>query len=197
MFEFIRPARFCTFPNLLPRRQRFKVPMSLSHLQRLIDYAFPFLVISNLRITSQREIFAKGMTFETVICQYATEVRMTFKEDTIEIPGLSFIPIGASEHWDGTGDCVCLPSICFDSDSSCVFDTQQAIHNLESFVSVGIIRAADIHAAFELTLGMIPQESEHRGDAGRGNIESELVFKNRELLNEFRETLHEIGAVCV
>lgn len=44
---------------------------------------------------------------------------------------------------------------------------------------------------------MVAQEGESWDDAGGGDVESQFVFEDAELLDEFGETLSEVGAVVV
>jgi hypothetical protein len=71
------------------------------------------------------------------------------------------------------------------------------IHDLETLLSLGEINPAYIHNLLELTLRVVPQESQNWDDGGRRDVQGQFVLENRELLNEFWHALGEIGAVCV
>jgi hypothetical protein len=68
------------------------------------------------------------------------------------------------------------------------------IYDLESLIPSRIIRAGDVDELLELAIGMIPQERQRRYNRARCDIESELVTNDRELLNVFRETGHDVRA---
>ena len=69
-------------------------------------------------------------------------------------------------------------------------NAQQMIHQFKSLLTLMKKNTADVHDALELALRVIAQESKHRDDAGRGDVEGQLVLENGELLHEFRETLY-------
>jgi len=122
---------------------------------------------------------------------------MSLEEDTEQVPSFSFIPVCTPEDGSSTGDRVCFSGIGLDPDSTTLRNAEQVINNFESLVPVGVICTADVHAAFKLTLRVISQECEHRDDTRRRDVESEFVLENGELLDEFRQTLHEICSICM
>jgi hypothetical protein len=71
------------------------------------------------------------------------------------------------------------------------------IHDLEPLLSLGEINAANIHDLLELALRMVAQEGQDRDDRRRRDVQSQFVLENRELLDEFGQTLGKIGTVCV
>jgi hypothetical protein len=95
------------------------------------------------------------------------------EEDPVKVPSFSFIPamnrwsaprpafarvvppVSSSKQFAGAGNKVGLPSVSFHADSSLVFDAQKMINNLEAFLALGKVNAADIHNGLELALRMI------------------------------------------
>lgn len=71
------------------------------------------------------------------------------------------------------------------------------IYDLESLIPSRIIRAGNVDELLELAIGMIPQERQCGYDRARCDIERELVTNDRELLNVFRETGHDVRAIGV
>jgi hypothetical protein len=69
------------------------------------------------------------------------------------------------------------------------------IHYLETFFAFGIVGRGDVHGGFKLALGMVAEEGEDGDDGGGSDVKRQFVPKDGELLDEFRETLGEIGAV--
>jgi hypothetical protein len=77
----------------------------------------------------------------------------------------------------------------------CKPDTEEMIHNLEPLTSCRIIGTRYVHYRGKLTLGMVSEECENGHDGGRSNVECELVTKDTELLNKFREGLDKIRSI--
>jgi hypothetical protein len=71
------------------------------------------------------------------------------------------------------------------------------IYDLESLIPRRIIRAGNVDELLELAIGMIPQERQRRYDCARCDVEREFVTNDRYLLNEFRETGHDVRAIGV
>ena len=64
------------------------------------------------------------------------------------------------------------------------------IHHFKPLLPLREINTAYVHDALELTLGVIAQEGEHGDDTRGRDIESQFVFEDGELLDEFGEALH-------
>ena len=75
--------------------------------------------------------------------------------------------------------------------------TEQVIYHLESIVPCGIVHSRDIchHCIFGGS--MILEEGYHRYYTGRRYVYGELVFPNRELLNESGHAREEVLAIFV
>jgi hypothetical protein len=71
------------------------------------------------------------------------------------------------------------------------------IYDLESLIPGRIIRTRNVDELLELAIGMIPQERQRRYDCARCDVECELVTNDRDLLNVFRKTGHDVRAIGV
>jgi len=184
-------------PDLLPRRQRFEVAECLGELEGFINNAFALFIIAQLGVSGQREIFPQGVSLEAVIGENTTQIWVTTEEHPVHVPYLPLIPIRASEQASYTGDVVGLASIGLDPDPALGAGTQKMVHDLEALLALWKIDGSDLHQVFELALRVVAQEGQERNDGGGRGIEGELVLDYRKLLDEFREALGEVGAICV
>jgi len=71
------------------------------------------------------------------------------------------------------------------------------INDFEAFLAFGVVYTANIHDTFELTLTVVAEKSEDGDDSRGGNVKSELIIEDGELVDEFWETLGEVGGVGV
>jgi len=151
-FEPSWPRCGCTFANLLPRRQRFKVAESLCELKRLIHNPFSFLIVANLSVSSQREILTHRMSLKAVVSENPTQIWVTTEEHSIHVPYFPLIPISASEEIGHTRDMVAFTSIGLDPDAALRIGAQEMVHDLKTFVALWEVDGGDMHQVFELTL---------------------------------------------
>jgi len=175
--------------NLLPGGQGLEVAECLSQLQWLIHNPFALLIVTDFGIAGEREIFSEWMTFETIVCQYSSEIRMSIEENAIKIPGFPFVPVCTSENASCTWNGVCLTSLSLDPNSSLVFDAEKVVNDFKTLFTFWKVYTTDVHDAFELTLRMVSQKCQKGNDGSGCNVKSELVFEDGELLNEFWKTL--------
>lgn len=143
-----------------------------------------------------------------------SQIRMAGEQDTKKIPSFALIPdtgsagtildlknrripISTTENTNGAGNGIGLCSIGLDPDPAAVLDTQQMVDNFEAFLTFGVVCTTDIHDTLELALAVVTEKSENGDDSGGGDVESELVVEDGELMNEFWETLGEVGGVGV
>jgi hypothetical protein len=122
---------------------------------------------------------------------------MVRKEDAIHVPCLPLIPIRTPEDLHGTWHWVRLTSIRLDTNPARGLDTQQVIDYLKTLLPLREIHTANVHEGFELALRVIPEESQNGDHGGGRDVDSQLVFEYRELLNEFGKALGEVGAIGV
>ena len=84
-----------TRTNLLPgRATALKVAEGLSQLKRLDHNTLLFLVVTNLGVTSEREVLAERVAVETVVGHDAAQIRVSNEEDTEQIVDLTLVPVG-------------------------------------------------------------------------------------------------------
>jgi hypothetical protein len=116
------------------------------------------------------------MTLEAIVCQYATQIGVTSKEDTKHVPRLSFIPVCSTEDRNTTWYRVRFASIGLDANPPRMLNAQQVVNHLEALLSFWEIDGGDIHDTFKLTLRMISKESQDRDDARWGDVQSEFIL---------------------
>ena len=143
-----------------------------------------------------------------------SQIRMAGEQDTKKIPSFALIPdtgsagtildlknrripISTTENTNGARNGIGLCSIGLDPDPAAVLDTQQMVDDFEAFLAFGVVCTTDIHDTLELALAVVTEKSENGDDSGGGDVESELVVEDGELMNEFWETLGEVGGVGV
>ena len=126
--------------NLLPRRTPpLKIPERLRQLQRLNHNALLLLIIPNLRISSQREIFAQRMSIKAIIRHNAPQIGVSYKEDPKKIIHLPLIPVcSIVEMADGRDRCgfVCVG---FDADARVVADGEEVVDDFEAVVARRVV----------------------------------------------------------
>lgn len=143
-----------------------------------------------------------------------SQIRMAGEQDTKKIPSFTLIPdtgsagtildlknrripISTTENTNGARNGIGLCSIGLDPDPAAVLDTQQMVDDFEAFLAFGVVCTTDIHDTLELALAVVTEKSENGDDSGGGDVESELVVEDGKLMNEFWETLGEVGGVGV
>src|SRR5690606_37812739 len=60
---------------------------------RLINHPLLFGVVAHFHMAGNREIFAEGMTNETVVGKNAAKVGVTFEDDAVKIEGFALVPV--------------------------------------------------------------------------------------------------------
>lgn len=166
-------------------------------MKRFVDDTFAFFVIAYFGVSGERKIFPQGVALETIVGEDATKIRMAGEQDTKKIPSFTLIPISTTENTNGARNGIGLCSIGLDPDPAAVLDTQQMVDNFEAFLAFGVVCTTDIHDTLELALAVVTEKSENGDDSGGGDVESELVVEDGKLMNEFWETLGEVGGVGV
>src|SRR5437773_2544784 len=66
----------------------------------LIHHALLFRVVLHFNIADEREVLAERMANEPVVREDAAQVRMTAKQNTEQVKGLTLEPVGRSPHVD-------------------------------------------------------------------------------------------------
>lgn len=122
---------------------------------------------------------------------------MVLEEHPKQIPHLPLMPIRPMEHRHGAGHSVGLVRIRLHPDPPRMLHTQQMIHDLKPFLALRVVRTADVHESLELALRVVAQKGEGGDDAAGSDVQREFVLEDGELLDEFGETLGEVGTVVV
>jgi hypothetical protein len=164
-----------TRTNLLPSRATtFKVTEGLSQLERLNNNALLFLVVTDLGVTSEREVLAKRVAVETVVGHDATEIGVSNEEDTEQIVDLTFVPVGTvvetAKRRNGSG----LVGVGLDADTGVVADGEHVVDDLETLVAGRVIDSGEFGG------GVVLEEVEDGEDGGGGDVDDELILPYRE-----------------
>lgn len=105
---------------------------------------------------------------------------------------LMYAPVGTPENGASTRNAVRFACVRLHPNPPSILIAQQVIHNLEPLVLLREVDSRDIHNGLELALRMVAQEREDGYDARWADVQGEFVFADRELLNKFRQCLHEV-----
>ena len=98
-------VRSCAVPQTrsylgkrFPRGAQVKLSVVLRQLNGLDHHTSLFLIVSNFGVARQGEIFAHGVTLETVVGQDATKIRMIGEIDSIHVPNLGMNRLQAAKR---------------------------------------------------------------------------------------------------
>ena len=185
-------------PDLLPRRRStLKVTEGLGQLDGLDDNTFLLIIISDLDVASQGEIFPHGMTLESVIGQDTSQIGMSSEEDSVHVPSLTLEPVDRVEQSSEGGDGGDLVGVGLDADTAVEANRQAVVDNLETVGARRIIDSAHIHDLLELSVGVVAQELHDGQQGGGGDVDGELILVDGELLDVFGEDRGEVFTVLV
>jgi hypothetical protein len=152
----------------------------LSQLERLNNNALLLLVVTDLSVTSKREVLAKRVAVETVIGHDATKIGVSNEEDTKQIVNLTLVPVGTvvetAKRRDGGG----LVGVGLDADTGVVADGEHVVDDLETLVASGVIDSGDVADLGEFGGGVVLEEVEDGEDGGGGDVDDELILPYRE-----------------
>lgn len=124
------------------------------------------------------------MTFEAVIGQDTSQIRVTDEEDSVHVPDFTLVPVSRSEHGGCGGNGVDLIGVSLDTNTCVVLDGEEVIDDLETLRAGGVIGSADVHACAELGLSVVAEEGQGGNDGVGCDVKSELVLDDAELLNK-------------
>jgi hypothetical protein len=166
-----------TRTNLLPSRATtFKVTEGLSQLERLNNNTLLLLVVTNLGVTSKREVLAERVAVETVVGHDATKIGVPNEENTEQVVDFTLVPVGTivetAKRRDGCG----LVGVGLDTDTGVVADGKHVVDNLEALVAGRVIDSGDVADLSELCGGVVLEEVEDGEDGGGGNVNDELIL---------------------
>lgn len=170
-----------TRANLLPcRATTLKVTECLSQLKRLNNDALLLLVITNLGVTSKREVLAERVAVETVVGHDATKVGMSNEEDTEQVVDLALVPVGTVVQTANRGHGGGLVGVGLDADASVVANGKHVVDNLEALVAGRVVDSGDVADLGEFCGSVVLEEVEDGEDGGGGDVDDELIFPDRE-----------------
>lgn len=168
-------------PDLFPRCcTTFEVPECLCELQRLDHYSLLLLIISDLCVSSKREVLPQWVSIKPIIRHDPSQIWMVHKEHAEQVVYFSLIPVRAivqaAYRWNRCGFiCVGL-----DPNSGVVADGQEVVYDLEALVSGRVIDCGDIGDACEFSGCVVFEEGERGNDAGGRDVNGEFVFPDGE-----------------
>jgi hypothetical protein len=163
--------------NLLPgRATTFKVTEGLSQLERLNDNTLLLLIVTNLSVTSKREVLAERVAIETVVSHDTTEIGVSNEEDTEQVVHFTLVPVGTivetAKRRNGCG----LVGVGLDADTGVVADGKHVVDNLEALVAGRVIDSGDVADLGEFGGGVVLEEVKDGEDGGGGDVDDELIL---------------------
>lgn len=132
-----------------------KIPERLRQLQRLHHNPLLLLIVSDLSVSSQREVLSQRMPIKAVVGHNSSKIWVTNKEDAEHIINLPLVPVRPVIKICNAGDRGCLVCVSLDSNSGVVADAQKVVNNFKSLVSSGEIDSGNIGYLGELSSGII------------------------------------------
>lgn len=157
-----------------------EVSESLSQLERLDDNSLLLLVVSNLSVSSQREILSQRVAVKAIVGHDSPQIGVTAEEDTKQIPNFSLVPVGAIVEGCDRGNGGDLVSVRLNADARVVADGEQVVNDFESLAAGGVVDGGDIADLGEFGGGVGLKEGEDGDDTLRRNVDCELVLPNGE-----------------
>lgn len=167
--------------NLFPcSGTSLEVPEGLCEFQWLHHNALLLFVISDLSVSSKREVLAQWMAVETIVGHNPSEIGMTDEEHAEKVVDLALVPICAViETGDRRHGCR-LVCIRLHPDPGIVTDREQIVDDLKSLISCRVVDGCDVADLCELGSSMVLEEGEGGNDASGWDVDGELVLPNRE-----------------
>ena len=123
------------------------------------------------------------MAVETVVGHDAPQVRVADEEDTEQIVDLTLVPVGAIVEIAEGGHRSGLVGIGLDPQARVVADGEHVVDNLEALVLGGVVDGGDVGDLGVFGGRVVLEEGEDGNDAGRGNVDGELVLPDGEPCN--------------
>lgn len=170
-----------TRTNLLPSRATtFKVTEGLSQLEGLNNNTLLLLVVTDLSVTSKREVLAERVAVETVVGHDATEIGVSNEEDTEQVVDLTLVPVGTVVETAKRRDRSSLVGVGLDANTGVVADGKHVVDNLEALVAGRVVDSGNVADLGEFGGGVVLEEVEDGKDGGGGNVDDELILPDRE-----------------
>lgn len=122
---------------------------------------------------------------------------MSREEHTIHVIHLTLVPQRTLEQTSHTGHGSRLVRVGLDADPRVVADAEHVIDDLEAVVLSREVDGGDIGDLGVFGRGVVFQEGHDGDQTGGGSVDNQLVLPNRELLDIFRETRHDVLSIFV
>merc|ERR1711926_14734 len=84
--------------ELLPWCCQVELAVLLGKLNRLLNNSLQLVIITNLVISSEREIFPQRVSLESVVGEDPPEVGMVGEKHAVHVPDLTLIPVRGGKH---------------------------------------------------------------------------------------------------
>lgn len=139
------------------------------------------------------------------------QIGVALKEDTVHIPDLTFVPVGAVEQTNDRGNGGDLVGVGLDTDARLMGVGEEVVDDLERgqhtrfagcaktrLKPVGLggeVDGGDVDDLPVLALGVVAEKGEDGEDGLGGDVDGELVLVDGELLDVFGEGGEEVLAV--
>jgi hypothetical protein len=170
-----------TRTNLLPSRATtLEVSESLGQLKRLNNNTLLLLVVTNLGVTSKREVLAERVAVETVVGHDAAKIGVSNEEDTEQIVDLTLVPVGTIVETAERRNRGGLVGVGLDTNASVVADREHVVDDLETLVTSRVVDSGDVADLGELCGSVVLEEVENGENGGGGDVDDKLILPDRE-----------------
>lgn len=120
------------------------------------------------------------MSIKTVVRHDTSQIRVVCEQNAEHIVYLALIPVGTiveiANGWNGSG----LVGVGLHTDARVVANGEQVVDDLEALVAGWVVDSGDIGDLSELGSGVVLEERKDGDDAGRRDVDGELILPNRE-----------------
>jgi hypothetical protein len=148
----------------------------LSQLERLNNNTLLLFIVTDLSVTSKREVLAERVAVETVVGHDATKIGVSNEEDTEQVVDLTLVPVGTivepAKRRNGSG----LVGVGLDADTGVVTDGEHVVDNLEALVAGRVVDSGDVADLGEFGGSVVLEEVEDGEDGGGGDVNDELIL---------------------
>merc|ERR1711953_854266 len=84
--------------ELFPGRRQVKLSVFLSQLDRLLNNTLQLIVIADLVVSGEWEVFPQGVSLEPIVCQDPSQVGVVGEKDAVHVPDLPLVPVGGGKE---------------------------------------------------------------------------------------------------
>jgi hypothetical protein len=118
--------------KLFPWRTQIEFSKLLGQLQWFTDNPSHFVIIAYFNKARQGKVLAKRMTSKSIVCQYASEIRMICEKHAEHVPCFSFVPVCTFEDLCARIDGRQFVCVCLDANASVERQRKQIVNNLSN-----------------------------------------------------------------